>query len=430
MSGAPCRFRFRESMAGAGSVVLESLTRRHGVKVAFATSIEECCLAAGKVVGYDSILSASRMNNAIVMFLSTVEKANDLVERGLVLNDAFTPVLPLSMPSKKVTLSNVPPFVKDDFLVNMLSRYGKLVSPIKKIPLGNVSPLLKHVVSFRRYAFMILNDNGELDVSFSFRMDDFDYSIYATTDKMRCFGCGRAGHLVRSCPDKVENAVNDETVRPQTSSELMLETGVDMLHVNVTKDAEEESVVKVNVDKSVPETVNRSKSSNSVEPMDSLVVQMENEIQTSNVQEGKKASVFVSDVNLTETGNSQSFKVPLKRKMTKNEGAVKIVKKVDVSEMADEEEDESDEYSSDSSSVLSQSECQVQGYDVQSIKLFLRITKNKRNVNVENFFQNTMLFVERSRNLMSEGCFTDREVYRLKKIVRKLSFENSNNEEV
>lgn len=98
--------------------------------------------------------------------------------------------------------------------------------------------------------------------------------------------------------------------------------------------------------------------------------------------------------------------------------------------MADEEEDESDEYSSDSSSVLSQSECQVQGYDVQSIKLFLRITKNKRNVNVENFFQNTMLFVERSWNLMSEGCFTDREVYRLKKIVRKLSFENSNNEEV
>lgn len=51
---------------------------------------------------------------------------------GLVINDAFTAVLPLSMPSKRVTLSNVPPFVKDELLVNMLSRYGKLVSPIKK----------------------------------------------------------------------------------------------------------------------------------------------------------------------------------------------------------------------------------------------------------------------------------------------------------
>lgn len=418
-------------MAGAGAVVLESLTRRHGVKVASATSIEECCLAAGKVVGYDSILSASRMNNAIVMFLSTVEKANDLVEHGVVLDDAFTPVLPLSMPSKKVTLSNVPPFVKDEFLVNVLSRYGRLVSPIRKIPLGNVSPLLKHVVSFRRFAFMILNDNAELDVSFSFRMDDFDYSIYATTDKMRCFGCGKAGHLVRSCPDKAENVVNDEIVRPQTSSDLMPETGVDVLQVNVTKDAGENSVENMNVEKSVPETVNKTKSSDSVQPMDGLVVQLESEIQNRNVQEGNKPSVVCADVNLTETENSQSFKVPLKRKMTKNEGAVKILKKVDVSEMVEEEEeDESDEYSSDSSSVLSQSECQVQGYDVQSIKRFLRITKNKRNVNVEIFFRNTLLFVERSRVLMSEGCFTDREMYRLKKIVRKLSIENSNNEDV
>ncbi len=145
-------------MAAGGSEVFESLTRRHGVKVASAVSIAECCLVAGEVVGFDSVLSAARMNSAIVIFLSTVEKANELVERGLVINDAFTAVLPLSMPSKRVTLSNVPP----DFLVNMLSRYGKLVSPIKKTSLGNVSPLLKHVVSFRRYAYMVVKDNADL----------------------------------------------------------------------------------------------------------------------------------------------------------------------------------------------------------------------------------------------------------------------------
>ncbi len=145
-------------MAAGGSEVFESLTRRHGVKVASAVSIAECCLAAGEVVGFDSVLSAARMNSAIVIFLSTVEKANELVERGLVINDAFTAVLPLSMPSKRVTLSNVPP----DFLVNMLSCYGKLVSPIKKTSLGNVSPLLKHVVFLRRYAYMVVKDNADL----------------------------------------------------------------------------------------------------------------------------------------------------------------------------------------------------------------------------------------------------------------------------
>lgn len=89
--------------------------------------------------------------------------------------------------------------------------------------------------------------------------------------------------------------------------------------------------------------------------------------------------------------------------------------------MNEEEEEESDEDSSDSSSVLSQTEYQITGYDVHSIKQFLRITKKMRNANVENYFSNTQLLVERSRSLMSEGCFTDREVYRLKKILRKLS---------
>lgn len=413
-------------MAGAVSGVLESLTRRNGVKVASAMSIEECCLAAGEVVGYDSVLSASRMNNAIVMFMSSVEKANELVERGLVINGAFTVVLPLSMPSKRVTLSNVPPFVKDEFLVNMLSRYGKMVSPIKKIPLGNVNPLLKHVVSFRRYAYMVLKDNVELEVSFNFRMDDFDYLIYATTDKMRCFGCGRVGHLVRTCPDKGEK---DEEVRPQTSATLVEMEGP-RASLNDSTVAEKEPDVDVagGQSVSVSETV-ESRPSGCEEPMEDMAVVVEDKMQNSRTECDIKSSEVVSDVALTGIVDSQSFKVPLKRKM-KSDGSLKMVKKAGISELSNGEEDESDEDSSDSSSVYSQSDCRIQGYDVQNIKRFLRTTKNKRNVNIENHFPNAQLFVERSRSLMSEGCFSDREVYRLKKIVRKVSMEVGSNDGV
>ncbi len=145
--------------------------------MASAISVEKCCLTVGEVVGHESILSASKMNNAIVIFLSTVERANELVEAGIVVDELFTPVLPLSTPSKKVTFSNVPPFLSDEILAKALSRYGKLVSLIKKIPISSESPLLKHVVLFRCFVYMIMNDDADLDVSLHFRADEYDYII-------------------------------------------------------------------------------------------------------------------------------------------------------------------------------------------------------------------------------------------------------------
>ncbi|KAI4891756.1 hypothetical protein NFI96_021962 [Prochilodus magdalenae] len=49
------------------------------------------------------------MNNAVALFLNTVERANGLVQTGCVLQDQLTPVHPLSTPAKKVILSNIPP---------------------------------------------------------------------------------------------------------------------------------------------------------------------------------------------------------------------------------------------------------------------------------------------------------------------------------
>ncbi len=88
-------------MTGPGSQGLNTLTRHHAVKVASAVSVEDCCLYIEEAVGHESILSTLKMNNAAVIFLNTVEKANELVERGIVVDRLLTPVLPLSVPSKK-----------------------------------------------------------------------------------------------------------------------------------------------------------------------------------------------------------------------------------------------------------------------------------------------------------------------------------------
>ncbi len=55
------------------TMIFENLTRRHGVKVDSKASVEDICLAVGDVVNHENIASASRMNNAIVLFLSTID---------------------------------------------------------------------------------------------------------------------------------------------------------------------------------------------------------------------------------------------------------------------------------------------------------------------------------------------------------------------
>ena len=68
------------------------------------------------------------MNSAVVIFLVSFEKVNTVVERSVVLWETQTSVFP----SKKVLLSNVQTFVRDEVLERELSHHGQLVSTIKK----------------------------------------------------------------------------------------------------------------------------------------------------------------------------------------------------------------------------------------------------------------------------------------------------------
>lgn len=89
--------------------------------------------AVGEVVGHSSARSAARMNSAVILFLDRVEKVNRAIESGITVNGMFVQVLPLTQPATKVVVSNVPPFITDQFLSRELSRHGKVVSPKKRL---------------------------------------------------------------------------------------------------------------------------------------------------------------------------------------------------------------------------------------------------------------------------------------------------------
>ncbi|KAI3363856.1 hypothetical protein L3Q82_001457 [Scortum barcoo] len=139
------------------------LTRKHGIKISagFPAAWRTSGWLWGRRSGTAASSRSARMNSAVVLFLDQVNQVNRVIETGVTVNDMFVPVLPLTQPATKVILSNVPPFITDEFLSRELSRHGKVVSPIRRILSGCKSQLLKHVVSHRRQLYMILNHRGE-----------------------------------------------------------------------------------------------------------------------------------------------------------------------------------------------------------------------------------------------------------------------------
>lgn len=90
------------------------MPHRHATKLSptVQRSVKKAVLALGDVVGCESLTSASRMNGVIVIFVDTMAQVSELVDKGVVIQDTFTSISPLSNPVNKVIISNAPPFIE------------------------------------------------------------------------------------------------------------------------------------------------------------------------------------------------------------------------------------------------------------------------------------------------------------------------------
>ncbi len=107
------------------------------------------------------------------------------------------------MPSTRITVSGVPPFIPNEALEHELRRFGKFASGFRTVSLGCRDAKLKHVQSLRRQVFMFLDSPTQtLEVSFRVKHEEGFYMVYASSGSIKCFECGDVGHKRIACPHK------------------------------------------------------------------------------------------------------------------------------------------------------------------------------------------------------------------------------------
>lgn len=265
---------------------------------------------------------------------------------------------------------------------------------------------------------MIIPDDVDLDLTLNFRIDDFSYSIFVTTGKIKCFGCKKTGHLIRNCPSK-----NIEGEKENENAQGSEDNGVVEAAVTVTGEvvAVTETVESATGEIEAEAASSRSGQTEST-PSDIpsatfSLTDKQQEGSTTNEQMQVVVNEICEEAQLTMEDEQFLFKTPQKRKM-KNKSLDAKISKTDELQGSEMQDTESDSDSSECSVSLSQGEQISRSYELEDIKLFLRSTKNKRGVQVQEYFPDLKQFVDRAKSLVARDCFTNKEVYRLKKIVR------------
>lgn len=386
---------------------------KHGVRVVADPkfTVEQVLLGVGEQVGHANITYGSRMNKAVVAFLREERLVHDLVESGLVLDNEFVAVSPLFVPSVRVTVSGVPPFISNESIEKELVRFGKLASGLKPVRLGCKDARLHHVQSLRRQCFMYLSDpSGVIELSFAVKHENRPYTLYVSSGHMKCFECGDIGHKRASCPHKArvgesERGVGGEgasasTENPRMTEELpeLPQAGGGQTEVEMPNESQENNVNNVEAESQVTERTEDAPPLTLTVALDTKAppLVLTAEAESGGVSGGRGTA----EANVEGPGEGSSGQCE-----------------------DEEDEDMDDSLSQLSDTSLEPGQEESACYSLKDINAFLDVTYGKKIVNVQDFFPDLDSFinsVKKIRKQVGIDQLSQQKRYRLSKLVGKI----------
>lgn len=166
-------------------------------------------LAIGKIVQPNNIKFVSRIsNNRFCIFLSNKHILDNLMQTTSHINihDHVIQIRRLINPAKRFIISNVCPSIPNQAIVDALKNSNIIpFSQITHLKAGIKVEGYEHIMSFRRQIYINHDDVPKLPSSLLININDNQFRIFFTDDKITCFLCKSVGHTTTNCNKNTED---------------------------------------------------------------------------------------------------------------------------------------------------------------------------------------------------------------------------------